>query len=381
MRKLSDLIRVLLTCAACLHGLSRDVSAQLATSAWPTFQHDARHTGRATAVGPATANLKWMYQGTNGMRSSPAIGPDGTIYVGNSRSLCAVDPAAGAEIWCTFVTAAVKFSGVTVGANATVYIGARDNDLHALNTDGTEKWRYNTGHDGDVSNTANIAPDGTIYSGGTQQMHALNPDGSLKWVVVANGAIFTSSPAIAADGTIYFGTATGTLFAINPDGTVLWTYEAGRHIKYAAPSVATDGTIYVGTEAGLAAVNSDGTSRWQFPTAGRVFTSPAIALDGTVYVGSRGRVGVSPGTLYAINPDGTQKWAQPNGAEFRGAPLIGADGTIYATSGSQVLAFLPDGTPLWTYSTGARLLGALAMGADGTLYVPSNDHTLYAFAP
>jgi len=69
MRKLSDLIRLLLACAACLHGLNRDASAQLANSAWPTFQHDTRHTGRATAVGPATANLKWTYQGTNGLRS------------------------------------------------------------------------------------------------------------------------------------------------------------------------------------------------------------------------------------------------------------------------------------------------------------------------
>src|SRR5712691_2952335 len=120
VRKLSDLIGVLLACAVCLHGSSRDASAQLAISAWPTFQHDARHTGRATAAGPATANLKWVYLGTVGFRSSPAIGPDETIYVGNGRNLSALDPAAGAEKWCTYVFSDVKTSGAAVGANATV---------------------------------------------------------------------------------------------------------------------------------------------------------------------------------------------------------------------------------------------------------------------
>src|SRR5205823_5575955 len=148
--------------------------------------------------------------------------------------------------------------------------------------------------DSDVIHTANIAPDGTIYSAGTQRLHALNPDGSLKWVVVANGAIFTSSPAIAPDGTIYFGTVTGTLFAINPDGTVRWTNEAGRHIKYAAPSVADDGTIYTTSGSQVLAFLADGTPLWTYSTGARLLGALAMGADGTLYVPSNDH------TLYAF---------------------------------------------------------------------------------
>src|SRR5262249_56116717 len=167
-----------------------------------------------------SAKGKGMSEGMGGRGSPPAVGEEGTVYMGNGRTLCAIDPATGDEIWCTFVQAAVKFSGVTVGSDGTVYIGARDNRLHALNGDGSLKWSFHTGNDGDVSNTANIAPDGTIYSGGTKQLHALNPDGSLKWEVVANGPVYTSSPAIAPDGTVYFGTLTRNVYALNPHATL-----------------------------------------------------------------------------------------------------------------------------------------------------------------
>jgi outer membrane protein assembly factor BamB len=379
---LFNLIRVLIACVAGLHLSSGQAVAQLAVSAWPTFQHDARHTGQSTFNGPASNNLKWIFHGLAPLKSAPAIGTDGTVYIGNGRNLCALDPADGTDIWCTFVLASVRLSSPTVGINSTVYIGARDNKLHALNLDGSEKFTFRTtGGDGDVSDAPMVAPDGTIYFSGTGRMYALNPNGSLKWVTESDGAIFTGSAALATDGTIYFPTVFGTLYALNPDGSVKWTYKAGKHIRYSAPSVATDGTIYIGTEEALVAVNPDGTLNWKFPTAGRVFSSAAIATNGTIYVGSLGKSYLGPGALYAITPTGTQLWAQTNGAPFRGAPAIGADGTIYAVAGGEVLAFLPDGTPLWSYSTGGRILGALAIGGDGTLYVPSTDRSLYAFAP
>jgi outer membrane protein assembly factor BamB len=382
-RVLSHLFGVLLACVACLHASSREAFAQLADSAWPMFQHDMRHTGQSTFNGPASANnLKWIYRGLAPLKSAPAIGTDGTIYIGNGRNLCALDPANGGENWCTFVVSSIKLSSPAVGINATVYIGARDNKLHALNTDGSSKFTFHTtGGDGDVSDAPVIGPDGTIYFSGTGRLHALNPDGSLKWVADADGPIFTGSPALGTDGTIYFPTIFGTLYALNPDGSVQWIFKAGKHIRYSAPSIAADGTIYIGTEEALVAVKPDGTLRWKFPTAGRLFSSAAIATDGTIYVGSMGKSSIGPAALYAISPAGTQLWAQTNGASFRGGPAIGADGTIYAASGTEVLAFQSDGTPLWSYSTGARVLASLAIGGDGTLYVSSDDHNLYAFAP
>ena len=379
---LFNLVRVLIACVAGLHLSSGQAMAQLAASAWPTFQHDSRHTGQSPFNGPTTNHIKQIYRGSAPLKSAPAIGTDGTVYIGNGRSLCAIVPGNDPADWCTNVVASTKLSSPTVDSNGTVYIGARDNKLHAVNLDGSVKFTFHTtGGDGDVSDAAMVAPDGTIYFSGTGRLHALNPDGTLKWVTQANGAIFTGSSALATDGTIYFPTVYGTLYALNPDGSVKWTFKAGTHIRYAAPSVAADGTIYIGTDQALVAVNPDGTLKWNFPTAGKVYSSAAIATDGTIYVGSIGKSSVGPSALYAITPAGTQLWARTSSDSFRGAPAIGADGTIYATAGTQVLAFLPDGTPLWNYSTTGPILGGLAIGADGTLYVPSSDRGLYAFAP
>ena len=50
-----------------------------------------------------------------------------------------------------------------------------------------------------------IAEDGTIYFGAwDNNLHAVNPDGTSKWKFGANADI-VSSPAIDEDGTIYFG--------------------------------------------------------------------------------------------------------------------------------------------------------------------------------
>jgi len=67
-------------------------------------------------------NLKWKFETGNYVYSSPAIGEDGTIYVGS---------------W--------------------------DDYLYAINPDGTLKWKYGTGSG--VNSSPAIGQDGTIYVG------------------------------------------------------------------------------------------------------------------------------------------------------------------------------------------------------------------------
>ena len=68
--------------------------AQIATSPWPMFHHDLAHTGLSqfdTSANPGTQ--KWAFATGGIVYSSPAIGVDGTIYVGSyDGSLFAVNP-------------------------------------------------------------------------------------------------------------------------------------------------------------------------------------------------------------------------------------------------------------------------------------------------
>lgn len=60
----------------------------LAESAWPCQGHDSRHTGQSQYLGAQTDTLKWIYQPKRNSgnyfeySSTPAIGQDGTIYIG-----------------------------------------------------------------------------------------------------------------------------------------------------------------------------------------------------------------------------------------------------------------------------------------------------------
>ena len=53
-------------------------------------------------------------------------------------------------------------SSPAIGSDGTVYVGSFDNNLYAVNPDGTEKWNYTTG--GTVRSPA-IGSDGTVYVG------------------------------------------------------------------------------------------------------------------------------------------------------------------------------------------------------------------------
>ncbi len=70
-------------------------SAQLADTPWPLFRHDLNHTGRSPYIGSPVGVELWNFTTNNFIFSSPAIGADGTIYVGSyDNKLYAIGPEA-----------------------------------------------------------------------------------------------------------------------------------------------------------------------------------------------------------------------------------------------------------------------------------------------
>ena len=353
---------------------------------WPMFRQNPQHTGRSPYVGPQTASVKWPFYLGDYCSPSPAIGSDGTIYVGSTDyNLYAIN-ADGTEKWRFPATWYIDGSDPAVGADGTIYVGSNDSYLYAVNPDGTEKWSFPTGNG--IYSSPTVGPDGTVYVGSWDgNLYAVNPDGSQQWAFPAGDRVECSA-AIAPDGTIYVGAYVrgvqglplgrqipphGVLQAVNPDGTQKWPFQTGDAVE-SSPAVGADGTIYVGcNDLNLYAVNPDGTQKWAFPTDAVVGSSPAIGADGTIYV-----VSDALDSLYAISPDGTQKWTYPS-VSGESSPAIGADGTIYVGSNDgYVYAINPDGTQKWAFPAGYRVDSSPAMGADGVLYVASNDGYLLA---
>ena len=70
-----------------------------------------------------------------GVTSSPAIGSDGTVYVGSGgKKLCAINGKTGDKLW-EFETGEYVGSDPAIGSDGTVYVGSNDKKLYAIKTD------------------------------------------------------------------------------------------------------------------------------------------------------------------------------------------------------------------------------------------------------
>ena len=349
---------------------AKEMKRSIMMTGWPMFRFDSKHSGCSPYEGPWQPHLKWTFSCGAAIVSSPAIGSDGTIYVGSSDGKLYAINSDGSRKW-EFNTRKQVVSSPAIGADGTIYVGSKDNKLYAIRSNGNIKWTYATG--GWIESSPAIGADGTIYVGShDRNLHAINPNGSRKWVFSTGGVVY-SSPAIGADGTIYVGSKDNKLYAIRPNGSMKWTYATGGWIE-SSPAIGADGTVYIGSsDCKLYAINIDGYKKWDFTTSGWVESSPAIGADGTIYVGSHDY------RLYAIYPNGRKKWEFLTGEWVLSSPAIGADGIIYVgSSDGKLYSIYPDGNKNWEFFIGKWILSSPAIGADGTIYVGSNDGKFYA---
>jgi outer membrane protein assembly factor BamB len=80
---------------------------------------------------PYSARLGWSFKTGGVVDSSPAIGLDGTIYVGSwDDKLYAINPD-GSLKW-SFKTGYLVDSSPAIGSDGTIYVGSWDNKLYAI---------------------------------------------------------------------------------------------------------------------------------------------------------------------------------------------------------------------------------------------------------
>ncbi len=85
-----------------------------------------------------------------------------------------------------------------------------------------------------------------VYIGSADHyLYVLKSDGTLKWKFQTGSGVYTS-PAIANDGTVYVGSLDNYLYAVRPDGTLKWKYQTGAQITLSSPAIDADGTFISG---------------------------------------------------------------------------------------------------------------------------------------
>lgn len=268
--------------------------------------------------------------------SSPAIGPNGTIYVGAEDTLYAFNSNLGI-LW-RFPTSGEIVSSPAIGADGTVYILSEDGNLYAISNQCQELWHIQIV--GGYSSAA-IGPDGSIYIGSDNgYLFCFLSNGNQKWAYNADSPI-NSSPALDREGRVYFGTEDRGVFGLDSTGNLLWRYPTSSPTS----SVVLDnyGNIYFGTEGGeLISLYPSGGERWVFSRAGSSGSTPAVRQDGVIYY----RMSFSDDdSLFAIsNEDGSRFWAVAIGAsegdELVPSPTIGDDGTVFISGGNAFYGFV-----------------------------------------
>ena len=77
----------------------------------------------------------WEFETGDEVTSSPAIGSDGTVYVGSfDNKLYAINGKSGVKLW-EFETGSYVESSPAIGSDGTVYVGSWNTKLYAIKTD------------------------------------------------------------------------------------------------------------------------------------------------------------------------------------------------------------------------------------------------------
>lgn len=308
---------------------------------WPMYRGNPQRTGQSPFAGPSPMRVRWKLDLKREICASPAVGADGTIYVGAGAIFYAISPQ-GQLLW------SIDFA------------------------------------DGNYSK----APKAGNQSGDNQGFTSPSP------VLAADGTV------LQACGPGRGATSDGFVLAIDPrpavDKRIKWSFQTGRETR-SSPLVVGQ-TCFVG-HAMLLALDETGKRRWeggksQFPA---VTSSPALSRDGkTIYIGG------FDGCLHALDVHtGSEKWtagpqtksalrlpeSDRQGARFRGfttsgyvpeAPAVGADGTVYFGSwDGHLYAAAPHGELRWSFDLADRVSSAPAISNDGRLFVCTYEGTLY----
>jgi len=176
------------------------------------------------AVDLTTYAIVWQADLAAAIPGSPAIGPDGKLYVGSLASkLEQFDPQTGEHQ--SVLNVEYWLWSTPVRDGNTLYVGDLKGNFYAYDA---------------ASNTLN-------------------------WSIQPDGAI--TANAILQNDHLLLATESGSLYAIGKDGKTLWSEKVGGKI-YTTPVVAGDLILVAPLETDfyLAALDSNGRQVWTFPT-------------------------------------------------------------------------------------------------------------------
>lgn len=316
-------VLTLVLLAGCNSGGSSSPTPGVAT-AWQRFRGDSANSGRG--LGPAAVTRAEVTRiaidetaPLSPITSSPAIGSDGTVYIGSEGGTLKALTPDGELRWsarsCGACPAAAQALGKLQSSPATysfnnhtwLFVGSGSGRVYIFEESGgstscTGCFDPRTS-DPDISHvdiassplfvthsqTANVTAiivgasiERFSAAGVFGKVYAIAADATLLWDYPRGTgwpAGFTASPALGGGRSVVISSDEGTVHAIGQNGTPLWTSTIGLFrdsgTLFAQSPIVAAGLVFVNTVDGqLAALTQDGRTRlWQRSLSGTRFTS------------------------------------------------------------------------------------------------------------
>jgi hypothetical protein len=217
-----------------------------------------------------------------GSDPSVTVTNDGTIYVGASTALYALN-AAGNQLWQVPVDSRIQGTPV-VGTNGDILFATGDGLLRAVSSSGVPKWSFPI--PGQNVKSATIGFDGTIYAGGQSgDFIAINPDGSEKWRFKQPADVFTAA-ALGRNSDLIFAASDG-IYSLDLNGHMNWHY---ADVSFAHGSVFVDsaGNIFGTRNNRVVALTASGNLLWSLAlgSGDNIYNSVTIDKNGVLYIGT-----------------------------------------------------------------------------------------------
>jgi endoglucanase len=304
------------------------------------------YPGNLIAIAPG-GRTRWTLSGLD-LRGSPTVAPDGTIYVTNGDGLYAIRPSDGAVLW-HFASKTNRALAAAVTRDGSSIYFVSSGAVHSLSATGHEQWQLPLPSDASTTAPA-VDTEGSIYvavyrydSANQQslppQLEAIRPDGTLKWVSTlphfTNGPVDFGLPeiAVAATGLAVVPLGCNGITAVNTsDGTLAWSYKPqsddGTTACISSPALGADDTVYVHSTQRAFAVKN-GQLLWTAASGpSEALTAPAIGLNGALYIQIAGTTRDAGG--------GAFEWVTGGGVTSFSSPALGPPSNISgpAISGS-----------------------------------------------
>ena len=234
--------------------------------------------------------VKWSFIFPNkthgGAWGAVAIGSNGTIYVTcKADGLFAINKQ-GQKLW-QYRLSTTNYSSPAIAPDGTIFVTDKEN-VYAINPTGKLKWKYPAGKQVNSEPVAGI--DGSVYSVTSNTLLALKPNGELDWEFLLP-AEATTRPSLADETTLLIACNNNHIYAINSNGTERWSLDV-QGIVYNSIVIDRNGNMYFpgifNDESQVRAITANREPLWQYPLNVSYYSQVVIGNDGQLIIGTRG---------------------------------------------------------------------------------------------